>query len=151
MRKAAAACKQQEQASRSAPNVGHKAIHKRKPNTKDDRPSKKGTGPLIEEQQQKALSPIPPCHEAGKGLMTRKGPVALDPIQRLITHKDYVVEMVITIIKETDLDPCGGHILEDWGASGFYDLSNVWSHHLYSTLIILLILTTMLCFRHWCA
>ena len=116
MRKAVAACKQEEQASRSTPNVGHKAIHKRKPNTKDDRPSKKGTGPLIEEQQQKALSPIPSCHEAGKGLMTRKGLVALDPIQRLVTHKDYAVEMVITIIKETNLDPCGGHIR---GLGGF--------------------------------
>ena len=50
MRKVAIARKQQEQASRSAPNVGPKVTLKRKPNTKDDRPLKKGMGPLIEEQ-----------------------------------------------------------------------------------------------------
>ena len=44
MRKVAIARKRQEQASRSAPNVGPKATLKRKPNTKDDRPSKKETG-----------------------------------------------------------------------------------------------------------
>lgn len=49
--------------------------------------------------------------------MTRKGLIILDPIQRLVTHKDYAIEMVNSIIKETDLDPFGEHSLEDLGAS----------------------------------
>nr|POE62467.1 hypothetical protein CFP56_26398 [Quercus suber] len=55
--------------------------------------------------------------------MTRKGPVTLDPIQRLVTHKDYAIKMVTSIIKETDLDPCGEHSSEDLRYSGLYDLS----------------------------
>ena len=51
VRKAATTCKQQEQASGSTPNVALKATLKRKNNAKDDRSSKKGTGPLIGEQQ----------------------------------------------------------------------------------------------------
>nr|POE68897.1 hypothetical protein CFP56_63154 [Quercus suber] len=47
--------------------------------------------------------------------MIEKGPVAPGPIQRLVTHKDYVVKMVSSIIKETNLDPCGEHSSEDWG------------------------------------
>nr|POE94206.1 hypothetical protein CFP56_17534 [Quercus suber] len=39
--------------------------------------------------------------------MTSKGPVITSPIQRLVTHKDYAIEMVNLIIKETDLDPWG--------------------------------------------
>ena len=68
--------------------------------------------------------------------MTRKGPIAPNLVQRLVTHKDYVVEMVTSIIKETNLDLCGGHTLVDLGASGLYNLSKVCSHHLYCTLII---------------
>ena len=49
MRKAAAAHKQHKQASGSTPNVGPKAILKRKLNTKDDYWAKKGTSPLIGE------------------------------------------------------------------------------------------------------
>nr|POE73970.1 hypothetical protein CFP56_56655 [Quercus suber] len=55
--------------------------------------------------------------------MTGKGPVDPYPVHRLINHKDYAVEVVTSIIKETDLDPCGGHTSEDLGASGLYDLS----------------------------
>ena len=80
MRKAAAAHKQHKQASGSTPNVGPKAILKRKLNTKDDYLAKKGTGPLIGEQQQKALLPPPARHGSGKGLMTGRGPVAPNPI-----------------------------------------------------------------------
>ena len=34
-----------------------------------------------------------------------KGLVVLDLVQRLVTHKDYAIEMANSIIKETDLDP----------------------------------------------
>nr|POE95946.1 hypothetical protein CFP56_47041 [Quercus suber] len=101
-----------------------KVTLKRKNNIKDDHLSKKGTVQLIREQQQKASSPLlPPLYGAEKGLMIGKGPVALSPVQRLVTYKDYVIEMVSLIIKETDLDPCGEHSLEDLGASGLYNLS----------------------------
>ena len=57
--------------------------------------------------------------------MTWKGPVALGAIRRILTHKDYAVEMVNSIIKETDLDPCADQTTEDLGASGLFDLSRV--------------------------
>ena len=50
----------------------------------------------------------------------------------LVTHKDYIVEMVTLIIKEMDLDPCGEHSSEDLGASSLYDLTRVcpfYSHY----------------------
>ena len=62
--------------------------------------------------------------------MTRKGLIILDPIQRLVTHKDYAIEMVNSIIKEMDLDPSSEHSLEDLGASSLYDLSRVCFCHL---------------------
>lgn len=46
--------------------------------------------------------------------MTGKGP-----------DNDYVIEMVNSIIKEMDLDPCGEHSSEDLGASSLFDLSRV--------------------------
>ena len=61
--------------------------------------------------------------------MTGKGPVVFDPVQRLVTHKDYVVEMVNSIIKEMDLDTYGEHTLEDLGSFGLYDMSKVCIHH----------------------
>ena len=132
VRKATTASKQKEQALGSAPNVAPKATLKRKNNAKEDRPSKKGTGQPIGEQQLKASLPPPPLrHGAEKGLMTRKGPVTPGPIQRLITHKDYAMKMVTSIIKEADLDPYSEHSLEDLGASGLYDLLRVCPRHLH--------------------
>ena len=72
---------------------------------------------------------MPPHHGAGKGLMMGKGLIVPGPVQRLVTHKDYAIEMVNLIIKETDLDPCGEHTSEDLGASGLYYLSRVCIHH----------------------
>ena len=124
--------------SGSALNVGFRTTLKRKPNVKDDRPLKKGTGPLIGEQQQKAPLPLPPPrHGAMKGLMAWKIP---------ITHKDYIVKMVTLIIKEMDLDLYGEHTSKDLGASGLYDLSRVCPLHLYCTSIIFLLLILTICF-----
>ena len=61
--------------------------------------------------------------------MMGKGPIVPSPVQRLVTHKDYAVEMVNLIIKETNLDLCGEHTSEDLGASGLYYLSRVCIHH----------------------
>ena len=75
--------------------VPSKAAPKRKINAKDERPAKKVTGPSIgadrRDQQQK--SPPPPRHGVGKGLMTAYGPVVPSSIQRLVSHKEYTVEM----------------------------------------------------------
>ena len=134
VRKATVTRKQLEQVLRLAPNVALQATLKRKNNTNDDHSSKKGTGPLIGEQQQKASSPpLPPHHKARKGLMVGKGPVTSGPVQRLVTHKDYAFEMVTSIIKKTDLDPCGEHSSKDLGDFGLYDLSRVCPCHLYYT------------------
>ena len=63
--------------------------------------------------------------------MTGKGLVIPGVVCRLLTHKDYAVEMVDLIIKETDLDPCVNQTTEDLGASSLYDLSRVCSSQFY--------------------
>ena len=108
----------------SAPKAGAKAL-KRKNDAKNDRPPKKRTSPSVGDKQQKSSSPPPPRYGIEKGLMTVKGPVSLNPVQRLVMHKDYAIEMINSINKETDLDPYGEHFLEDLGASDLYDLSRV--------------------------
>jgi len=57
--------------------------------------------------------------------MTRKGPITEEDVHHLLTHKDHAVEMVKSIIKETDLDRCSNQTTEDLGASGLFDLSRV--------------------------
>ena len=123
MRKSTAACKQQGETLTSSPKVVLKAAIKRKIDAKDDCPSKKGTGPSMGDQQQK--SPPPLRREVDKGLMMSKGPVVTNPFQRLVTHKDYALEMVNLITKKMDSDPCDKHTTEDLEASGLYDLSRV--------------------------
>lgn len=46
-------------------------------------------------------------------------------IRCLLTHKEYVVEIVDSIIKETNLEHCVDQIAEDLGALGLFDLSRV--------------------------
>ena len=60
--------------------------------------------------------------------MMGKGPNVPGPVQRLVTYKDYAVEMVNSIIKETNMDVCGKHTLEDLGSFGLYDLSRIRIH-----------------------
>ena len=53
-------------------------------------------------------------------------------------HKEYVVEMVESIIKETDLDPCAEQTTKDLGALGLFDLSRVRSFpKLFSILLFI--------------
>ena len=40
-------------------------------------------------------------------------------------HKEHAIEMVESIIKETDLDPCTEQTIKDLNASGLFDLSRV--------------------------
>lgn len=107
-RKAAAVCKQQQQgrSSASASKFVIKGTLKRKNDGKEDHPNKKGIGPSVGDKQMKHLSPPKASHGVGKSLMTRKGPIILGAVRRLLTHKDHAVKMVDSIIKETDLDSC---------------------------------------------
>ena len=73
----------------------------------------------------------PPHHWANKGLMSAQGPIIFGPIQRLVSHKEYAVEMVNSIIKDTDLDKCGEHGIKDLGVSSFFDLARISIHRVY--------------------
>ena len=115
--------KGKEGVSSSAPKAVGNGAPKRKAIGKDNRPSKK---PSVTpgEKQPKKPSPPKPSHETGKGLMTSMGPVT-QGTRRLLTHKGYAVEMVESIIKETDVDHCAEQETDDLRASGLFDLSRV--------------------------
>ncbi|XP_050257043.1 uncharacterized protein LOC126702398 [Quercus robur] len=68
-------------------------------------------------------SPPKPNHGASKSLMTMTSPVTQGTIRRLLTHKEHAVEMVKSIIKDTNLDPCAEQTTEELGASDLFDLS----------------------------
>lgn len=108
--------------SSSGPKAIGKREPKRKANGKDDFPSKKvSTTPG--EGLPKKLSP--PKHGVGKGLMTTSSPVIQEPDHRLLTHKDYVIEMMESIIKDKDVEPCTEQGTEELGSSGLFDLAQV--------------------------
>ena len=126
----AAAARQKEE--RRAKEAGREAsstpkavtkVAKRKPDGSDSRPSKKaavtpGDGAMKEK------SPPKPSHGAGKRVMTSTGPVSEGPC-RLLTHKDYAVGVVESLIKPTDIEPCDQVGMEDLGASALFDLTKV--------------------------
>ena len=96
---------------------------KRKPDGSDSRPSKKASvSPGDEPLKEK--SPPKPGHGAGKGVMTSTGPVSQGPC-RLLTHKEYVVGEVKSLIKPTDIDPCDQVGTEDLRASALFNLTKV--------------------------
>ena len=105
-----------------APKAVGKGTSKRKANGKDDRPSKKGS-PTPEEGLPK--KPSPPKHRIGKGLIRTSGPIIQVPDRRFLKHKDYVVEMMKSIIKYKDVDPCAEQGTEELGLSGLFDLAQV--------------------------
>ena len=69
-------------------------------------------------------SPPKPGPSVGKGMMTSIGPVIEGP-RCLLTHKDYTVEEVKTLIKPTDVDPCAELGTEELGESVLFDLTRV--------------------------
>ena len=106
----------------STPNVVAK-VTKRKPDGGDSRLTKKvavtpGAEPLKEK------SPPKSSHGAGKGVMTSIGPVSGGPC-RLLTHKDYAVGEIGSLIKPTDIEPCDQVGTEDLGASALFDFTRV--------------------------
>ena len=96
--------KRKEGVSSSAPKVVENGAPKRKTDGKDDCPFKKASVNPGEKHPKKP-SPPEPNQEASKGLMTSSGPVT-QGTRHLLMHKGYVVEMVESIIRGTDLDPC---------------------------------------------
>ena len=129
---AAARKKEKDGASTSAPKVIRKGSLKRKNEGKANRPLKKGSVILVGNKQKK-LSPSKPNHRAGKGLMTATGPVTQGTVRRLLMHKEHAVEMVESIIKDVDLDPCAEQMTEESGVSGLFDLFRV---HLFLLLFL---------------
>ena len=92
---------------------------KRKADGKDSRPSKKVT---ITPGDKLPKKPSPPklSHGAGKRLMTTSSPISQGPDHHLLTQKDYGVEMIESIIKDKDVDPCAEQMMEELGVSGLF-------------------------------
>ena len=59
--------------------------------------------------------------------MTTSGPVTQEPNRRLLTHKDYAIEMMESIINDKDVDPCAEQGMEEQGASDLFNLGRVHS------------------------
>ena len=97
--------KRKEGASSSAPKVIGKGMPKRKVEGKDDHPPKK-VSVTPGDKLPKKLSPSKPSYGADKGLMTMSGLVTQGLDCHLVTHKDYIVEVIESIIKDKDVDPC---------------------------------------------
>ena len=57
--------------------------------------------------------------------MTISGPVTQRPDHRLLTHKDYAIEMMGSIIRDKDVDPCAKLGIDKLGASSLFDLARV--------------------------
>ena len=102
---------------------------KRKPDGSDSRPSKKtAVTPADEPLKEKSLPK--PSHGTGKGVMTSTGPVNEGPC-RLLTHKEYAVGEVESLIKPTNVEPCDQVGTKDLGASALFDLSRVCFSHFW--------------------
>ena len=106
----------------STPHSALKGSVKRKADGKNDPPSKKVAISPGDVPSKK--SPPKSSHGAGKGVMTSSG-LVIEGSRCLLTHKDYTVEGVESLIKQTDLDPCAQLGTEDLGVSAFFDIARV--------------------------
>ena len=57
-------------------------------------------------------------------MMTSTGPIVEGP-RCLLTHKDYAIEEVQSLLKPTDVDPCAELGTEELGVSTLFDLTRV--------------------------
>ena len=55
--------------------------------------------------------------------MTTSGSVTQEPDCHLLTHKDYAVEMMGSIIKDKDVDPYAEQGTEELRSSGLFNLA----------------------------
>jgi len=111
-------------------------VAKRKANGKDECPSKKASVTSGEKLPKK---PSLPKHGAGKGLMTMPDLVTQESECRLLTHKDYAIELLKSIIKDKDTDPCVGQVIGELGDSSLYDLARVSIFHSFFYLFIFIL------------
>ena len=116
--------KRKEGASSSAPKAVRKGAPKRKADEKDDHPPKKVSVTLGDKLPKKS-SPLKLSHGAGKGLMPMSGPVTQGLDRCLPIQKDYTVEVIESIIKDKDVDPCTEEMTEKLGVLGLFDLTQV--------------------------
>ena len=65
-----------------------------------------------------------PSQVLGKGMMTSAGPIIGGP-RCLLTHKDYAVKEVKTLIKPMDVDPCAELGIKELGESALFYLTRV--------------------------
>ena len=115
--------KGKEGASLLAPKVVGQGAPKRKVDGKDDCLSKKVT---VTPRDKPPKKPSPkPSHGVGKGLMMSSGPVTQEPNRHLLTHKEYTVKVIKSIIKGTNVDPCAEQMTEELGASSLFDIAQV--------------------------
>ena len=114
--------KGKEGMSSSTPHSAFKGSVKRKADGKDNPPSKK-VAVTPGDVPSKRSSPKS-SHGAGKGVMTSSS-LIIEGLRCLLTHKDYAVEEVESLIKQTNLDPCAQLGTEDLGASAFFDIARV--------------------------
>ena len=107
-----------------APKAIRKGASKRKAKGKDNCPPTKA---IVTARDKSLKKPTPPkpSHGAGKGLTTTSGPVAQGSDRHLLTHKDYAIEMVESIIRDKDVYLCVEQGMEELGASGLFDLARV--------------------------
>ena len=88
-----------------APKGVTKGSSKQKSEGKDDHSLKKGLA-LPAGDKSKKSSPPKPSHGVGKGLMMSIGPITQGSVHRLLAHKEHAVEVMESIIKDTNMDPC---------------------------------------------
>ena len=129
MRAAAAHKKEEERkakgkegTSSSVPKVVSKGSAKRKTNGENDHSPKKVVVTPGDAHSKK--SPPKSGPGAGKGMMTSTSPVIEGP-RCLLTHKDYAVDEVKTLIKPTDVDPCAELGTKGLGESALFNLTRV--------------------------
>ena len=99
-------------------------VLKRKNDGKDDRPSKKPAVNVGDKSFKKLTLPKT-GHGVGKGLMMTSGPINQGPDRRLLTHKDYAIKMMGSIIRDRDVDLCAELGTDELGASGLFDLAQL--------------------------
>ena len=128
--------KGKEGASSSASKVVEKGAPKRKADRKDDHPLKK-VSVALGDKLPKRSSPPKLSHGVDKGLMTTSGPITQGSICRLLTHKEHAVEVIESIIKDTDVDPCVEQMMEELRTSGLFDLARV---HLFFSFFLFIYL-----------
>ncbi|KAL0001400.1 hypothetical protein SO802_015181 [Lithocarpus litseifolius] len=112
------AARQRVRATAAPPKAVTKGSAKRKAVGKDNRPPKKAAV-TPGDAPPKKKSPLKSRRDVGKGMMTSTGPVVEGP-RCLLTHKDYAIEEVGSLLKPMDVEPCAKLKMEKLEASALF-------------------------------